>query len=699
MRHTRLFGLLLMCFMAYSIAIPVQIQAQASATNQTEILWDTWGVPHIYADDEAGLYHAFGWAQMHNHGNLIARLYGQGRGRAAAYWGRNYLATDRLVHMLDLPGMAAKAMEKLPPEEYDLLQSFTDGMNAYVKAHPDRIEAPLHQVFPLSPTDIISHAYRVFFLEFLTRGVIGQSQRWPAGSNAWAVAPAKSVSGNAMLLMNPHLAWSDHYMFMEASLNTPGFNLYGATLVGMPFFGMGFNEYMGWTHTVNTIDNTDLFQLRVSGDSYFMDGRFHSFEKRQIELSIQNQDGSIETETLLIKHSAHGVVVNESDNQALALRFARMDDPPMIIRQWYNMGKARSLSEFENALRLNVIPLFNTIYADKEGNILYHFGGLNPKKAFGDWDTWSSIVPGDEAASIWKEYHAYEELPRLINPSSGWLQNANDPPFTSTVPPLLKPEDFPAYLAPNYMNFRAQQSVQLLLEQDKIDFDTFTRLQRSSRVLMADRLLDDFLGMRALTSDSLTLAAFDVLESWNRTMEADAQGAILFILWLQRLAGHNMLTIFEHPWDFDSPHTTPYGIADPGKAVLSLTEVAKNMVNTHGKLNPEYGSVYRMRMGDYDVPASGGSGNMGNFRVVGFRPVSGGTFQAVSGESFTAMIEFSDPPRARVLLTYGNASQPGSPHVGDQLPLFSRQELREAWLTREAVERNLFRRETIRVRE
>ena len=58
---------------------------------ETEILWDTWGVPHIYADSWEGLFHAFGWAQMHSHGNLILRLYGEARGRAAEYWGEEYL--------------------------------------------------------------------------------------------------------------------------------------------------------------------------------------------------------------------------------------------------------------------------------------------------------------------------------------------------------------------------------------------------------------------------------------------------------------------------------------------------------------------------------------------------------------------------------------------------------------------------------
>ena len=60
-------------------------------TLKTEILWDNYGVPHIYAKSTAEMYYAFGWSQMHSHANLILQLYGQSRGRASEYWGKNHI--------------------------------------------------------------------------------------------------------------------------------------------------------------------------------------------------------------------------------------------------------------------------------------------------------------------------------------------------------------------------------------------------------------------------------------------------------------------------------------------------------------------------------------------------------------------------------------------------------------------------------
>jgi acyl-homoserine-lactone acylase len=40
-------------------------------------------------------------------------------------------------------------------------------------------------------------------------------------------------------------------------------------------------------------------------------------------------------------------------------------------------------------------------------------------------------------------------------------------------------------------------------------------------------------------------------------------------------------------------------------------------------------------------------------------------------------------------MSYGDSSQPGSPHIGDQIPLLSAKQMRDAWRTRAEVEANL----------
>jgi len=134
---------------------------------------------------------------------------------------------------------------------------------------------------------------------------------------------------------------------------------------------------------------------------------------------------------------------------------------------------------------------------------------------------------------------------------------------------------------------------------------------------------------------------------------------------------------------------TPDGLADPAAAVAALEAAAVRVKTDYGALDVPWGQVHRVRRAGVDFPANGGPGELGIFRVVGFEKAADGLFEAVGGDSYVCAIEFSDPPRALALTSYGSASQPGSPHLADQLKLFARKELRPVWRTRQEIEAHL----------
>src|SRR6266487_3701578 len=92
-----------------------------------EILWDSYGVPHIFAQDRNGLAYAFGWAQMQNHSDLMLRLVAQARGNASELLGPDYLDEDRWVWTLDLVGAAQRGFDAQPVDMRAHLVAFTDG--------------------------------------------------------------------------------------------------------------------------------------------------------------------------------------------------------------------------------------------------------------------------------------------------------------------------------------------------------------------------------------------------------------------------------------------------------------------------------------------------------------------------------------------------------------------------------------------
>lgn len=672
-----------------------------SAGEQTEILWDTWGVPHIFATNNSNLFYALGWAQARSHGNLILRLYGQARGRGAEYWGEAYLARDRWVRMMGIPKRAEDWYEAQDIQWKQYLDAFAQGINDYARKHLDQISDEVEPVLPVNGRDVLAHSQRVILFSFVTSpGLLqrvnqqwnpGQSARFTretGGSNGWAIGPSRSASGNALLLGNPHLPWSDLYLFYETHLVAPGVNAYGTALVGIPILGIAFNDYLGWTHTVNTHDGDDLYELTLAEGGYVWDGGVREFETSQEILKVREKDGTLREEKLVLRQSIHGPVIAEKNGKALALRIVGLEQSGMLA-QWWDMVQARNLEQFEAVLRNLQIPMFTVLYADRDGHILHLFGGLTPVRPAGDWD-WSGIVPGDTSETLWTETHGYDELPKVIDPSSGWLQNANDPPWTTTFPVELDANQFPRYMAPRRMRLRAQRSARMLMEDESITFEELIQYKHSTRMELADRLLDDLLAAAQKSSRDRVRRAAQVLGSWDRNADADSQGAVLFEAFVQEWnRSHSGSAIFARNWSEDSPLETPDGLADPVAALEALETAARRVETDYGALDVEWGKIHRLRMGDLDFPANGGPDSLGIFRALSFRELGQGLKQAASGDSFVMAVEFSNPVRAQALLSYGNASQPDSPFRGDQLELFSRKELRPVWRTREEIEANL----------
>lgn len=673
---------------------------QAAAAN--EILWDMWGVPHIYAASNADAFYAFGWAQMENHANLMLRQYGQSRGRAAEYWGDEYLDGDKYVRQMGIPARAKAWLAAQRSDFTPLLDAFVAGANAYAKANPSKIARDMAPVLPISAEDVLAQTQRVVLFTFIInpQTLQGQKDRFERASNAWALAPSRTAAGHTLLLQNPHLPWSDLFTWFEAGITTPDINTYGAALVGGPWLGIAFNDDLGWSHTVNLMDGADLFELQLADNGYRWNGAVRPFETTTETIRVKQRDGSLKDQPFTIRRSIHGPVVSEKSEKVLALRVAGLDGAN-IGAQYLDMIRARSFDAFTAAERALQMPFFTTMYADRSGRIMHLFGGRTPIRPKGDY-AWDGIVAGTSDATLWTATHSYDELPKVIDPPTGWLQNANDPPWTTTFPVAIDPAAYPSYMAPRAMSLRAQQSAKLVESNPRMTLDAMIALKMSTRMELADRLLDDLLPP-ALAAGGVAAQAATVLQQWDRCADAGSRGAVLFEAWYRRAvraAGSGGL--FLKRWSEAEARTTPDGLRDPAAAVTALVGAANEVRQLWGALDVPWGDVHRLRVGAYDLPANGGPGDLGIFRVVNYEddPKATGPARkqiAVGGDSFVGAIEFTPAgPSAMSLLSYGNATQSDSPHVGDQLKLFAEKKLKPVWRTRAEVEKHTVRRETVR---
>ncbi len=698
---------------------PPDAGGPVEAPTRAELLWDEWGVPHIFAEDAAAAFRAFGWAQMKSHGDLLLQLYAQARGESARYLGAAFQASDEVTRAFDLPRIGAEAFAAESASFAPLLEAFVEGANLYASYHEDELDPRLLELLPLVPEDVTRHGVRMMTLfvhaaapNGCTEGLPGLNLYSQPGSNGWAIAPARTESGEAMLLANPHLQYQGGQTFFEAHMVVgDDLNISGATLVGFPTLAIAFTERVAWTHTINTLDACDTYALVPEGDGYRFDGEPRAFEVVTDTLAVRSASGVVNEVNIELRRSVHGPVFPyQGDLYAVRIAPAALPQPGMFA-EWWEMAQASNLTELEAALDQQRLPLFTVLAADHEGAIVTRFGGRVPDKGVGDATFWANPVDGSDAALLWESFHPAAELPRVRDPSSGYVQNANSPPWFATVPGQSA-GDFPPWIAPRGpATLREQRSLALLSSDATLTLAELEALKHDTGSEMAERVLDELISAANASTNASAQSAAAVLADWNGRYDSDATGAVLFAFWsiaMTEQAENDLYAAdplavvlgppfaWATPWSEDDPLTTPRGLGDPDRAVATLAAVFNELggAGPGGFADAALGDVARFRRGAADYPANGGPDHEGVFRVTEFAP-AGTTYEAASGDTFVAAVEMTTPVRARVLLGYGNASQPGSPHVGDQFELASTSTLRDAWRKREEVMPHLEHLETV----
>lgn len=664
-----------------------QATTPPTANDAVTLHFDRWQVPHVIATSRVGLGRGLGYAELRAYPEEILRMYAGARGEAAAIWGAAELGSDRMVRMLDLPRRAEQALAARSPEMRAYLEAFARGMNEFAAAHPERLSDEAKRVLPVRPTDPLAHSLRGMLAFTLLTGqrpfvmtVDGEPRPELAGSNVWAIGPSRSANGHAMLLANPHLPWhAPASRFFEVHLIGPDAPLYGCLTVGSTVPGIAFNDAIAWSHTVNVIDSTDFFALVRDGDGYRFDGERKAFAQHRETIRVRNDDGTMRDETLLVRRSVHGPVLEMKDGALLAVKSGLDDANAGWIETWQAMGRTRDLASFEDALRTMQLPMFTVGYADRDGHILFLSNGRVPKRPPGQRD-WFNPVPGDTSATLWREILPYETLPRLVDPPSGFVQNSNSVPWLATMPQLLKPEDHRVLGVPEGpLYLREIHGLDLLLSDEQISFDELRTMQHSDRLELADHVLDELLAAAKGSKSAAVQRAVELLARWDR--RARSPGAVLFERWAAGVAWWTDEG-YAQKWSIAEPLATPRGLADPAAALAKLEAAAIELEATHGKLDVAWGEVHRLRD---DLAGVGAPGGLGSFHVVDYEADDSGVQRPVSGDTFVALVELRpDGPHAEVLLTYGNAS-PTAPFAKDQLDLLAKGELREPLLDRDRI--------------
>jgi acyl-homoserine-lactone acylase len=470
------------------------------------------------------------------------------------------------------------------------------------------------------------------------------------------------------------------------------------------------------TNTVNTNNGALLYKITEKDGGYLFDGKVLPFDRSSSVIKIRQPDGSFKTEALEVLRTVHGPIIRRDNGVPIALHVAGLDKPFALDQIW-NMGLAKNLTEYQAQVSRLQIPMYNILYADRDGHIEYLFNANVPRRSEGDYAFWTRPVPGDSSKYLPTESLTYDELPKIIDPPSGYVQNSNQPPWDAAWPSMIDRDKYPAYISSFFPSFRSDRALRMLSAEPKTSYEMLLEEKLSTRSEMADRILPDLLQAAKDYGTPLAKQAAGVLAAWDRQTEADSRGALLFYTWSQHFLGTALATTtaagqrnFAVPYSATEPLTTPRGLKDPKAAADMLDAAAQETTKLYGALDAPWGNVMRLQINNQsdgnlaatrgpalngvDLPGNGGFGGIGIFRVVTYGPLIDGIKTPIHGDGFTIALEFSNPIRAKSFVSYGDSSQPGSPHHTDQLPLVEHKQWRDVWRTRAEIEANLENRES-----
>ena len=634
-----------------------------------EIVRDNYGVPHIYAPTDAEVAYGFAWAQAEDHFKLIQEGYLAGNGLLGKLIGLKGAGADFLTQLIQSEETVDKYYNTLDKKFIALAEAFAAGLNAYSNKHPEEILEK--KLFPLTVKKLLRYTQLQLFIsneaDKLVSGIVNNSLSWPykieeasKGSNFIAVSRNRTGSDETFLAINTHQPLEGPTSWYEAHLvSEEGTNIIGAAFPGTPCILTGANEYLGWTHTVNYPDKADVYALQMhpkKKDVYLVDGKPYTLEKFKAKLTLKFLGINIP-----IKKKFYKSIYGPTLKNKTGVYSVRTPSTTNItaIEQWWKMNKATNFSEFYKAIEMKALPGYNIGYADRNDTIFYISNGKIPIRAEG-YD-WRDVVPGNTRETLWDTYYDIKDLPQVVKPKSGFVYNANHSPFKSSSEadnPIA--ENFAKEMNfETYDNNRSTRLLQLLEEEERIDYKRFKRIKYDHQLptpLQYNYMdLNPLFDMKVADYPEVSTLLTDI-QNWDRITNPASFGAGAYA------SLYYQLTPFYYQLGKDRVFTK--------EALYEALKITKAHLKTYFNAERiQLGEFQKLVRGNKELPIFGLPDVVTAMRG---QPYKEGKIKITHGESYIGLVRFTpNKTYFESVISFGNSRRPESPHYTDQMELYS----------------------------
>lgn len=677
---------------------------------------DDFGVPHIYGKSDADAVFGLLYAQCEDDFKRVERNYIGAIGRLAEVDGESQLYSDVRANLFMTQAEAIKEYESAPEWLRILCVAFADGVNYYLKTHPEVKPALLTRFEPWMAMYFTEGSIGGDIESVSTKGIQAFyeadssvvfvedkfSMKEPQGSNGFAISGSLTQSGKAMLWINPHTSF--YFRGEVHVVSEEGLNAYGGVTWGQFFVYQGFNEKNGWMHTSSYTDVSDEFKETISKQDgklmYKYGEEWREVKQQQVVIKYKSEADSILEKTFTVYRTHHGPITKLVDGQWTST--AMMRSPAKALEQSYLRTKTSSYDEFKKVMGIRTNSSNSTVYADADGTIAFFHGNFIPKRDV-QFD-YSKPIDGSNPATDWKGLHEVDEAIHLKNPKNGWIQNCNSTPFTAAAEYSPKKENYPAYMAGPPENFRAVHAIQMLTGRKDYTLDKLIETGYDPYLPAFEKLIPGLVEAydKAGQKKFATLKpAIEVLRTWDMKVSKESVGMTL---------AHYYATIYgqEGPRPEGMSPMERFNYFGTGTSLeerlLIFSKVVEKLSADFGTWNTAWGEVNRFQRLDGEVkqtfddsmpsiPVGLAPGNWGALAVFAARvPQTTKRIYGNFGNSFVAAVEFGENVKAKSILAGGQSGDPASPHFFDQAQRYADAQFKDVAFYKVDVERRAKRK-------
>ncbi len=665
-----------------------QALRQQASHYGARIIRDDLGVPHVRGHSDADAAFGLAYAHAQDDWKTIETLILASRGTLARHQGLAAVKSDYLVRLFRIRDLVrARYAQDLDAATRAMLDGYAAGLNLFALDHPGQVRAG---VLPVTAQDVVAgfvlrapffyglqdelaalyapqEAKRISLRDADHAFAASRAPEPHFGSNAFAVAPGRSIDGATRLVINSHQPYSGPVAWYEAQVTSDeGWNAAGGIFPGSPVILHGFNARLGWAHTVNKPDLVDIYALKINPDNpdeYWFDGAWRRFKTTRTHMRVRLWGPFSLRVTRPIQWAVQGPVLR-TPRGVFALRFSGLFEI-RAVAQWYRMNKAQDFAQWRAAMAMNAIPSLNVVYGDARGNIGYFYNARMPRRGGGF--NWRGILPGDDPRALWQGFEPLSRLPMVVNPASGFVFNANNTPFRASAPAdNADPADYSLrYGIEHLMTNRARRLLALLNTRAPLGYEDVKRIKfdlayapdsEEARLMRAIAALDT-------GNDPLLARAQKLLGSWDLRTNRGNRAAALGVLVSLKCIG---LNADGDPWLM------------PPRAALQRS--AQDLMDHYGRLDVPWGEVNRFRRGPVDLPIDGGPEVVRAVYSASHDLDADGTLTAIAGDTWIAIVTWDAQGvlHARTRHQFGSATlDKTSPHYADQAQPFVAMRLRD----------------------